>query len=340
MYNEFAYALGSAGSCIRDLAAYGEQRAAIVGKENVFDFSIGNPSIPAPKEIADTVRQLLEEMDSLEVHGYTAAVGSYVTRQAIARDLNSRYGCNVTPEELFLGCGAAPELTAVLGALCYPGSQVLVNAPFFPEYKYYIEGACAEFAVVPADVPNFQIRLDKLEEMLRPNTACIILNSPNNPAGTVCSRQTLEQLADLLTRKSEEYGHPIYIVSDEPYRELAYGVEVTVTGNVINGFYPVRVGTLMGYVSAEYLRFGEAAVQITPEPTAVPQYDAYRVVVASENGLNLRAAPYTGSQVVYVLPYGMVLNVLGEGENGFIHVQWAGYTGYVSREYVTPFGAQ
>ena len=121
---------------------------------------------------------------------------------------------------------------------------------------------------------------------------------------------------------------------------LAYGVEVTVTGNVINGFYPVRVGTLTGYVSAEYLRFGEAAVQITPEPTAVPQYDAYRVVVASENGLNLRAAPYTGSQVVYVLPYGMVLNVLGEGENGFIHVQWAGYTGYVSREYVTPFGAQ
>lgn len=226
MYNEFAYALGSAGSCIRDLAAYGEQRAAIVGKENVFDFSIGNPSIPAPKEIADTVRQLLEEMDSLEVHGYTAAVGSYVTRQAIARDLNSRYGCNVTPEELFLGCGAAPELTAVLGALCYPGSQVLVNAPFFPEYKYYIEGARAEFAVVPADVPNFQIRLDKLEEMLRPNTACIILNSPNNPAGTVCSRQTLEQLADLLTRKSEEFGHPIYIISDEPYRELVYdGVE-------------------------------------------------------------------------------------------------------------------
>lgn len=226
MYNEFAYSLGAAGSCIRDLAAYGDARAAIVGRENVFDFSIGNPSIPAPKQIGDTVRQLLSEMDSLALHGYTPAVGSYATRQAIADDLNTRYGTDVTPEELFLGCGAAPELTAALGALCYPGSRVLVNAPYFPEYKYYIEGAQAEFAVVPADVPNFQIRLDKLEQMLTPNTACIILNSPNNPAGTVCSRETLQQLAALLNRKNEEYGHPIYIISDEPYRELVYdGVE-------------------------------------------------------------------------------------------------------------------
>ena len=123
---------------------------------------------------------------------------------------------------------------------------------------------------------------------------------------------------------------------------LAYGVEVTVIGEAINGFYPVRVGTLSGYVSADYLRFGEAAMQpvVTPVPTAAPSYGAYRVVVESANGLNLRAAPHTGSQVVYVLPYGMVLSVLGEGENGFLHVQWANYTGYVSREYVTPFGAQ
>ena len=227
MYNEFAYNLGAAPSCIRDLAAYGEQRAAIVGKENVFDFSIGNPSIPAPAEIRETVTELLNTLDPMEIHGYTSAIGSYATRQAIADDLNLRYNADVTPEELFLGCGAAPELTAVLGALCYPGARVLVNAPYFPEYKFYIEGARAEFAVVPADIPNFQIRLDKLEEMLTPNTACIILNSPNNPAGTVCSRETLEKLAALLTRKGEEYGHPIYIISDEPYRELVYdGVEV------------------------------------------------------------------------------------------------------------------
>ena len=226
MYNEFAYALGSAGSCIRDLAAYGDQRAEIVGRENVFDFSIGNPSIPAPKEIGETISQLLKEMDSLQIHSYTPAVGSHETRQAIAQDLNRRFGCQVGAEDLFLGCGAAPELTAVLGALCWPGSRVLVNAPYFPEYKFYVQGAQAEFAVVPADVPHFQIRLDKLEEMLTENTACIILNSPNNPAGTVCSRETLEKLAALLKRKSAEYGHPIYIISDEPYRELVYdGVE-------------------------------------------------------------------------------------------------------------------
>ena len=227
MYNEFAYQLGTAPSCIRDLAAYGDRRAEIVGRENVFDFSIGNPSIPAPKEIGDTVRQLLEEMDSLEIHGYTPAIGSFETRKAIVEDLNRRYHADVTPQELFLGCGAAPELTAVLGALCWPGSRVLVNAPYFPEYKFYVQGAKAEFAVVPADIPDFQIRLDKLEEMLTSNTAAIILNSPNNPAGTVCSRETLEALAALLKRKAEEYGHPIYIISDEPYRELAYdGAEV------------------------------------------------------------------------------------------------------------------
>ena len=233
MYNELAYQLGAAPSCIRDLAAYGDERAKIVGRENVFDFSIGNPSIPAPAEIKETVIDLLNTLDPMEVHGYTPAIGSYETRKAIADDLNTRYNAGVSAEDLFLGCGAAPELTAVLGALCYPGSRVLVNAPYFPEYKFYIEGAQAEFAVVPADVPHFQIRLDKLEEMLTPNTACIILNSPNNPAGTVCSRQTLTQLAALLERKSAEYGHPIYLISDEPYRELAYdGVEVPFVPNI------------------------------------------------------------------------------------------------------------
>ena len=227
MYNELAYQLGAAPSCIRDLAAYGDERAKIVGRENVFDFSIGNPSIPAPAEIRDTVIELLNTLDPMQIHGYTPAIGCYETRKAIAEDLNRRYNAGVAAEDLFLGCGAAPELTAVLGALCRPGARVLVNAPYFPEYKFYIEGAQAEFAMVPADIPNFQIRLDKLEEMLTPNTACIILNSPNNPAGTVCSRETLQKLAALLTRKGEEYGHPIYLISDEPYRELSYdGVEV------------------------------------------------------------------------------------------------------------------
>ena len=226
MYNETAYALGANRSCIRDLFEYGRSRAAIVGNENVYDYSLGNPSIPAPAGVNDAIREILADTDSLLVHGYTSAVGDLATRQAIADDLNARYDAGVQPGDLFIGCGAAPELTAVFKALAVPGAEILAIAPYFPEYKPFVEGAGAKFKVVPADVPGFQIKLDAVEEAITENTVGIIINSPNNPSGVVYTRQTLEALADLLERKSKEYGHPIYIVSDEPYRELAYGVEV------------------------------------------------------------------------------------------------------------------
>lgn len=227
MYNETAYALGANRSCIRELFEYGCRRAAIVGRENVYDYSLGNPSIPAPLEVNQTIEQLLSHTDSLSLHGYTSAVGDLETRQAIAQDLNRRYAAGVTPEQLFIGCGAAPELVAVFRALTVPGGEILAIAPYFPEYKPFAEAAGASFRVVAPDVPNFQIRLSAVEEMLTEHTVAVIVNSPNNPSGVVYTRQTLETLAALLTRKSREYGHPIYIVSDEPYRELAYeGVEV------------------------------------------------------------------------------------------------------------------
>ena len=227
MYNETAYALGSNRSCIRDLFEYGRQRAAIVGEENIYDFSLGNPSIPSPAAVNDTIRAILEDTNSLQIHGYTSAIGDAATRQAIADDLNARYNAGVRAEDLFIGCGAAPELTAVFRALAVPGAEILAVAPYFPEYKPFVENAGAAFKVVPPDVPGFQIKLDAVEAAMTKNTVAIILNSPNNPAGTVYTRQTLQALADLLTRKSEEFGHPIYIVSDEPYRELVYGgVEV------------------------------------------------------------------------------------------------------------------
>jgi len=198
-----------------------------VGEENVFDYSLGNPSIPAPKAVDDAIREILADTDTLLVHGYTSAVGDAAARQAIADDLNARYRAGVRPEDLFIGCGAAPELTAVFRALAVPGAEILAIAPYFPEYKPFVENAGAAFRVVPPDVPGFQIRLEAVEAALTPNTAAIILNSPNNPAGTVYTRQTLEALADLLRRKAEKFGHPIYIVSDEPYRELVYdGAEV------------------------------------------------------------------------------------------------------------------
>ena len=226
MINETAYGLGSNRSCIRELFEYGRGRAAVVGDENVFDYSLGNPSIPAPPEVDQAIRDILQDTSSLAVHGYTSAVGDLATRQAIADDLNSRYDAGVRAQDLFIGCGAAPELVAVCRALAVPGAEILAVAPYFPEYKPFVEGAGATFKVVPPDVPGFQIRMEALEEALTANTVAIILNSPNNPAGTVYTRQTLKDLAALLERKSAEYGHPIYIVADEPYRELAYGVEV------------------------------------------------------------------------------------------------------------------
>ena len=227
MYNETAYALGANRSCIRDLFEYGRQRAAIVGEENVYDYSLGNPSIPSPDAVNETIRAILADTNSLLVHGYTSAVGDVATRQAIAHDLNARYDAGGRAEDLFIGCGAAPELTAVFRALAVPEAEILAVAPYFPEYKPFVENAGAAFKVIPPDVPGFQIRLDAVEAAITPNTAAIIINSPNNPAGTVYTKETLEALAALLERKSAAYGHPIYIVSDEPYRELVYGgVEV------------------------------------------------------------------------------------------------------------------
>ena len=234
MYNQQAYALGANRSCIRDLFEYGCQRAAVVGRENVYDYSLGNPSIPSPAQVGNTIRDILNDTDSLEIHGYTSAVGDLAARQAIAGDLNARYDAGVRAEDLFIGCGAAPELVAVFKALAVENAEILAIAPYFPEYKPFVECAGAVFKVVPPDVPGFQIDLDAVEQMLTPNTAAIIVNSPNNPSGVVYTAETLRALGALLTKKSEEYGHPIYIVADEPYRELTYGC----TAPFIPNIYP------------------------------------------------------------------------------------------------------
>ncbi len=226
MLNQTAYLLGANRSCIRDLFEYGRARAAIVGEENVYDYSLGNPSIPSPPEVNNAVREILADTPSLQVHGYTSAVGDYEARKAIADDLNARYDAGCRAEDFFLGCGAAPELTAVFKALSIPDGELLAIAPYFTEYKPFAESAGLKFRVVPPDVPNFQIQLDAVADMITEHTQAVLINSPNNPSGVVYTRETLQALAALLTAKSERFGHPIYIVSDEPYRELAYGVEI------------------------------------------------------------------------------------------------------------------
>ena len=227
MVNEKAYLSGTKRSCIRELFEYGRARAAIVGADKVYDFSLGNPSIPAPVEVNETIAALLQDTDSLSLHGYTTAIGDLTTRQAIAEDLNSRYGSNAKPADFFITCGAAPGLCAVFGALSVPDGEILAIAPHFPEYRPFAENAGLHFRVIAPDIPDFQINLSALSSAITKNTQAVIVNSPNNPSGTVYSRETLTALGEILAQKSREFGHPIYIVSDEPYRELCYdGAEV------------------------------------------------------------------------------------------------------------------
>ena len=292
MINPNAYALGANRSCIRDLFEYGCQRAAIVGRENVYDYSLGNPSIPAPEAVNNTIREILSDTDSLAIHGYTSAIGDLSCRTAIAEDLNARFDAGVGPEDLFIGCGAAPELTAVFSALAVPGGEVLAIAPYFPEYKPFAESAGLIFKVVPPDVPGFQINLAAVEEMLTPNTQAIIINSPNNPSGVVYTENTLWALGILLTRKSAEYGHPIYIVSDEPYRELAYGVEVPFLPNI----YP---NTIICYSYSKSLSLpGERIGYVLVPKQAEDSQALYAAIAGSSRAHGHVCAPSLWQKVI------------------------------------------
>lgn len=222
MINEQMYHLGANRSVIRELFEYGKIRAGIVGAENVFDYSLGNPSIPAPEEVNQVIRELLQDTDSVQLHGYTSAAGDFSARQAIAQELSHRYHTEVEPQRLFLGCGAAAELVSVIRALAAPGAEVLAIAPYFPEYKPFVEQAGAVFKAVDADTERFQIDFASMEKQINANTVAVIVNSPNNPSGAVYTEDTLKSLARLLTEQAAKYGHPIYIIADEPYRELVY----------------------------------------------------------------------------------------------------------------------
>ena len=228
MVNQKFYQLGTAPSVIRELFAYGLEQAQVVGPENVFDYSLGNPSIPAPAKVNQSIHDILNDTDSIKVHGYSMACGFDAAREAIAANLNCRFGMELKPGNLFLTCGAAPGLIAVIKALlAEEDSEIMAVAPFFPEYRPFTESNGGRLVVVPADTRAFQIDLSQVERRITPRTQAIIINSPNNPSGVVYTRRTLEGLARLLESKGAEYGHPIYIIADEPYRELVYGgVEV------------------------------------------------------------------------------------------------------------------
>ncbi len=226
MVSERMKGLGNARSVIRELFEYGKRRAAVVGAENIFDFSLGNPSVPAPAKVnEEAIRILREQPDA--IHCYTSAQGDAVVRQRFADSLNRRFGASYTPDQFYVSVGAAASLCCVFNGLTCPGDEYVVFAPYFPEYKVFIEGAGGKMVLIPPEIEGFQIDFDAFEKSLTPQTKGVVVNSPNNPSGVVYSRKTLETLADILRTKSEEFGHAIYLITDEPYREIVFaGFEV------------------------------------------------------------------------------------------------------------------
>lgn len=225
---EDMYKLGSQRSAIRELFEYGKKRAAEVGAENVYDFSLGNPTVPAPGCVNETVRELTHTLDSISLHGYTSAQGDAETRQAIADYLNKTYKTSFKADNFYMTMGAAASLSLCFKALTTsPEDEFITIAPFFPEYRVFVEANGANLVVVPPHTSDFQIDFDALEKAISKHTKGVIINSPNNPSGVVYSEETIKKLAVLLEKKSKENGHPVFIIADEPYREIAYdGVDV------------------------------------------------------------------------------------------------------------------
>lgn len=226
MVNEQMYRYGSKSSVIRELFAYGLERKKMVGEDRVYDFSIGNPSIPAPLDVKQAILELLEE-PAEALHGYSPAAGDPEVRKRLADSVNRKFGTGYTADNFYMTVGAAASLSISIKALTNPGDEFIVFAPFFPEYEVWVTTAGAKLLITPADTERFQIDFHALEKLLGPKTKGVIINSPNNPSGVVYSEETIRRLSKLLERKEKEYGTSIYLLSDEPYREIVYdGLEV------------------------------------------------------------------------------------------------------------------
>ena len=220
------YELGAKSSVIREIFEYGKKRKAEIGAENVYDYSLGNPSVPAPEIVNETIRELTENMLSTDLHGYTSAVGDNETRKAIADDLNNRFGTKFTMNNLYMTCGAAASLCITFRALTEKDDEIIIFAPYFPEYKVFISSQGGKPVEVKCN-NDLQIDLVAFEKAITEKTKAVVVNSPNNPSGVVINEETVKGMCEILERKQKEYGKAIFLISDEPYRELVYG-DVTV----------------------------------------------------------------------------------------------------------------
>ena len=287
-------ALGKAPSVIRETFEYGNRRAKEIGRENVFDFSLGNPSVPAPESVHDTMRRLMDETDSVLLHGYTSAVGAEPTRTAIADDINKRFGTGISAQDIYMTCGAAASLTVTLHAILCPGDTCMTFAPFFPEYRVFVEAAAAKLVEVPADLDNFQMNLKAFAELVSPETKAVIINTPNNPTGVVYTEENLKAFCDLLRAKEQEYGHPIYLIADEPYRELVYD-DTTVVPYLPN----LYDNTFVCYSYSKSLSLpGERIGYIVVSPKMADNRNVYAAVCGSGRALGFVCAPSLAQRVV------------------------------------------
>ena len=300
MINEKMAGLGKKRSVIREIFEYAKLRKAEIGEENVFDFSIGNPSVPTPKAVTVALERLIKEKEPVALHGYTSAQGDFTVRQAIAKHIESKFDFKADPNLIYMTCGAAASLTISLNAIVNAGDEVIVLAPFFPEYRVFAEKAGANLREVSCREGDFQIDFTALEKAINAKTKAIIVNSPNNPTGAVFSEETIIKLATLLNNKQTEYGTDIYIIADEPYRELVYDVSVPYIPKHYNN-------TLVCYSYSKSLSLpGERIGYIFVSPNANNSGEVYAAVCGAGRSLGFVCAPsllqYTVGECADVLP--------------------------------------
>ena len=292
MINEKSLAWGRSKSCIRELAGYASRRKAEIGEENVFDFSIGNPSVPSPPQVNQAIRELLDGCNDMQLHGYTPAPGLPSLRRAIAEDLNRRYDADIIPEMVYVCCGAAAGLCSSIRALLCPGDEVIAFAPFFAEYTVFVEAAGGHLVSVPP-MGDMQPDIDALEGAINEKTKLLIINTPNNPSGVLLTAESLTKIADVMRRAQEKYGHKLYLLSDEPYRELVFD------GNPAKSVTRYYDNTIICYSFSKSLSLpGERIGYVAVSSTMEDRQDIFDAVCGAARGYGYVNAPSLMQRVV------------------------------------------
>lgn len=286
MVSKKSLAYGSARSSIREIFEFGRRRAKEVGPENVYDYSLGNPSVPAPESVRTAIMGVLDEMASTAIHGYTSAPGAEAARTAVVDNLNRRFGTSYKMENLYLTCGAAASLTSSLRALTIDeNTEFIAFAPFFPEYTVFAGNAGGKLVVIPPDIPNFQVDMQAFEKAINKNTQAVIVNSPNNPSGVIYTEETIKKLAAILSAKAKELGHPIYLLADEPYRELVYEGTVPFIPHFYND-------TIICYSYSKSLSLPGERIGYVLVPDAVTDHtDVYNAISGAAREMGFVCAP-------------------------------------------------